>query len=506
MMDTEVETTVKAGNFVGKLFPTASGQLGGPGGVAWEWRFGLLRRIYPYVLFACDLVLITAIYSLAVFLRQGEWAVQIVSKQVLLMLVVASVFGVYLIGGYSFRTKINSARFVSEHFIVSIFAGIMVLSIIYGFISFGTGVSVARGSVIATLIAFPLASILYRYRLEGVKARRRSKRAICILGASARSLDLVKSIRREGHGEEIFVFDERMGSGAGSNEAGVRMMRELGARMLPLGDYDPMADAIKGFRIDTVILAMRLEEMSEETVKRLIYSHSVRNQVVTLESYVLKTFKYVPIHKVSPSWTFGEGFRINSSLVYNRAKRMIDFTGALFGLLLAAPFLLGTALAVKLTSRGTVLFRQERIGRLGEPFTLYKFRTMVEGADKLGDYTAEKDLRITSIGNFLRKSRLDEIPQLLNVLKGEMSLVGPRPEWSKLVEDYEGKVKFYHYRHLVRPGITGWAQVCYPYGASVEDALQKFKYDLFYVRYYSLVLDITIVVKTAYTMIFGRGR
>ncbi len=502
MMDTEVETTVKKGNFVGKLFPTASGQLGGPGGVAWEWRFGLLRRIYPYVLLGCDLVLITAIYSLAVFLRQGEWAVQIVSKQVLLMLAVICVFGVYLIGGYSFSTKGNSARFVSEHLIVSIFAGIMVLSIIYGFISFGTGVSVARGSVIATLIAFPLASILYRYRLERAKARRRSRRAICILGASVRSLDLVKSIRKEGHGEEIFVFDER----AGSNEAWPRMMRELGARMLPLGDYDPMAGAIKGFRIDTIILAMRLEEMSEETVKRLICSHSVRNQVVTLESYVLKTFKYVPIHQVSPSWAFGEGFRINSSLIYNRAKRMFDFTGALFGLLLAAPFLLATALAVKLTSRGTVLFRQERIGRHEQPFTLYKFRTMVEGADKLGDYTAEKDSRITSIGNFLRKSRLDEIPQLLNVLKGEMSLVGPRPEWSKLVEDYEGKVEFYHYRHLVRPGITGWAQVCYPYGASVEDALQKFKYDLFYVRYYSLVLDITIVVKTAYTMIFGRGR
>jgi exopolysaccharide biosynthesis polyprenyl glycosylphosphotransferase len=276
--------------------------------------------------------------------------------------------------------------------------------------------------------------------------------------------------------------------------------------MLPLGDYDPMADVIKGFRIDTVILAMRLEEMPEEKVKRLICRHSVRNQVVTLESYVLKTFKYVPIHQVSPSWAFGEGFGINSSLVYNRAKRMLDFTVALFGLLLAAPFLLATALAVKLTSRGTVLFRQERIGRHGQPFTIYKFRSMVEGADKLGDYTAEKDSRITPIGNFLRKYHLDEIPQLLNVLKGDMSLVGPRPEWSKLVEDYEGKVRLYHYRHLVRPGITGWAQVCYPYGASVEDALQKLKYDLFYVRYYSLVLDITIVVKTAYTMIFGRGR
>jgi lipopolysaccharide/colanic/teichoic acid biosynthesis glycosyltransferase len=165
-----------------------------------------------------------------------------------------------------------------------------------------------------------------------------------------------------------------------------------------------------------------------------------------------------------------------------------------------------TALAVRLTSKGPILFCQERIGRHEQSFTLYKFRTMVDGADQHGDYTAEKDARITPIGQFLRKSRLDEIPQLWNVLKGDMSLVGPRPEWSKLVNEYENKVKLYHYRHMVRPGITGWAQVCYPYGSSVEDAVQKLKYDLYYVRYYTLVLDITIIVKTAYTMIFGRGR
>jgi exopolysaccharide biosynthesis polyprenyl glycosylphosphotransferase len=501
-MDAKSRDILNTGGFVGKIFPDAS-TVAVP---ARNWRFGLLRRIFPHALLVCDLLLITAIFSLMVFIRHGEFASALISQKVLLTLMVTSVFGCYLVGGYSFRTKKNSARFVSEHILVSFFVGITVISITYGFVAYGNGVGASRGSVIPTLLLFPLCSVLYRYRLELVKSRRRSKRAICILGASGRSLDLVESISKEGHGEDVFVFDDCVGLEHGSNDKVAQVLQEHGARMLPLSDYDPMSDTIRGCKIDTIILAMRLEEMPEAMVKSLICSHSISNQVVTLESFVLKTFKYVPIHQVSPSWAFGEGFRINSSLVYNRAKRMLDFSGALLGLVVASPFLLATALAVKLTSKGTVFFSQERIGRHEVPFTLYKFRTMVEGADKHGDYTAEKDSRITAIGNFLRKSRLDEIPQLWNVLKGDMSLVGPRPEWSKLVEDYEGKVRLYHYRHLVRPGITGWAQVCYPYGASVEDAVQKMKYDLYYVRYYSLVLDLTIVVKTAYTMIFGRGR
>ncbi len=510
-METRADNTLKADPFVGKLFPDAAEAAETTGtaeatSLGRDWKFGFQRRIFPYALLVFDLLLITVIFSLMIFLRQGEFALFMVSKKVLLVMMATSVFGIYLVGGYNFKTKGNSARFVSEHVLVSIFVGIIAVSITYGFIAYGTNIGAARGSVIPTLMVFPICSMLYRYRLEQEKLRRRHRRAICVLGANARSLDLVKSIREASHGEEICVFDEPVGNDHERDFEVAQIFREAGARMLPLSDYDPLSNTVGGREIDTVILAMRLEEMSEEMVKRLICSHSIRNQVVTLESFILNTFKYVPIHQVSPSWAFGEGFRINSSLVYNRAKRLFDFVGALLGLLMASPFLLATALAVRLSSKGPIFFCQERIGRHEQPFTLYKFRTMVDGADQHGDYTAEKDARITPIGQFLRKSRLDEIPQLWNVLKGDMSLVGPRPEWSKLVDEYENKVKLYHYRHMVRPGITGWAQVCYPYGSSVDDAVQKLKYDLYYVRYYSLVLDITIIVKTAYTMIFGRGR
>ena len=155
-----------------------------------------------------------------------------------------------------------------------------------------------------------------------------------------------------------------------------------------------------------------------------------------------------------------------------------------------------------------VVFRQERVGVGGGLFTIYKFRSMknrpAHAVDDL--YTRTNDARITRVGKWLRKGRLDELPQLWNVVRGDMSLIGPRAEWDRCVEIYERRVPHYRYRHLVKPGITGWAQVNYPYGASEEDALQKLKYDLYYIRHYSLKLDAMIVLKTLHVMLFGKGR
>jgi lipopolysaccharide/colanic/teichoic acid biosynthesis glycosyltransferase len=183
------------------------------------------------------------------------------------------------------------------------------------------------------------------------------------------------------------------------------------------------------------------------------------------------------------------------------------------------------ALVVLAKTGRPVIFRQERVGRDDEPFTIYKFRTMrhraagaelsVSGSQLSGTageeseediYTREGDPRLTGLGRVLRKFRLDELPQLWNVLRGEMSLIGPRAEWIKCVERYEKKIPFYHFRHLVKPGITGWAQVNYPYGESEEDAMEKLKYDLYYIRHYSLKLDAMIVLKTIHTMLFSKGR
>lgn len=207
------------------------------------------------------------------------------------------------------------------------------------------------------------------------------------------------------------------------------------------------------------------------------------------------------------SWLiFSEGFRALRKKV--RHKRMMDTILALLLGSVALPIAILVALAVKLSSRGPILFKQERIGLHGKAFRLVKFRTMRTDAEADGvpRWAGDGDPRITRVGRFLRKTRLDEIPQIWNVLIGDMSFVGPRPERPHFVEVLREKLSYYNERHCVRPGITGWAQINYGYGATVEDALQKLQYDLFYIKNLSLLLDLAILFETGKTVLFGRGR
>ena len=209
------------------------------------------------------------------------------------------------------------------------------------------------------------------------------------------------------------------------------------------------------------------------------------------------------VHDPSTAWLFDRDFRLNTASVYWHLKRLFDVVHSAAALLLALPLLLLAWVAIRLDSPGPAVFRQQRIGFRGQPFTIYKFRTMELNAEAAGTTTVPGDARITRLGHFLRRSRIDEIPQLFNVLKGDMSFVGPRPEWSVCVELYEQQLPYYHLRHLVKPGITGWAQVNYPYGQDVYDARNKLSFDLYYVSNASLILDSTIILKTLY-VILGR--
>jgi lipopolysaccharide/colanic/teichoic acid biosynthesis glycosyltransferase len=192
---------------------------------------------------------------------------------------------------------------------------------------------------------------------------------------------------------------------------------------------------------------------------------------------------------------------------YHYLKRLCDIGLSAILLLIFLPIFPFILLAIWMESGRPAVFRQMRVGREGDCFLAYKFRTMSNGTEKDGEiYTRAGDSRITGVGRRLRKWRLDELPQLWNVLKGDMSLIGPRAEWVKCVERYETNIPFYHFRHLVKPGITGWAQVNYPYGESDSDAIKKLQYDLYYIRHYSLKLDTMILLKTVHTMLYGRGR
>lgn len=212
------------------------------------------------------------------------------------------------------------------------------------------------------------------------------------------------------------------------------------------------------------------------------------------------------IENITPSWfIFSNGFRVTPWL--RAAKRTIDVLLSSLGLLVFAPFGLLVALAIKLESPGPVFFRQIRVGQGDKPFSLIKFRSMCKDAEKnSGAVWAQKnDCRVTRLGRILRMTRIDEIPQLMNVLRGEMSLVGPRPERPEFVRTLKERIPYYSERHYVKPGVSGWAQVRYPYGASVEDAVEKLRYDLYYIKNISVFLDFKIILKTVAVMLFCRG-
>ncbi len=212
------------------------------------------------------------------------------------------------------------------------------------------------------------------------------------------------------------------------------------------------------------------------------------------------------VQNLRPSWlVFSEGFtRTRATSIL---KRIVDVTLSSVFLALGWPLFLLTAIAIKLDSRGSILLRQERVGERGRTFTLLKFRTMLNDAEALTGpiWATHEDPRITRVGRWLRKTRLDEFPQILNVLKGEMSFIGPRPERPHFVARLQEKIPYYAQRHTIKPGITGWAQVRYPYGATIEDAEEKLQYDLYYVKNMSIFLDTLILLSSIQVVLFGKG-
>ncbi len=216
---------------------------------------------------------------------------------------------------------------------------------------------------------------------------------------------------------------------------------------------------------------------------------------------------YVDLTSVRAEWIiFSDGFKGGSG--FERvAKRLSDIAISAIVLFAALPVMVMAGLAVFLTSKGPIFYRQERVGRNGNSFNLLKFRSMKVDAEKEGrpEWAKENDPRVTLVGSFLRRTRIDELPQVINVLRGDMSFVGPRPERPFFVQQLEKDIPFYRERHCLKPGITGWAQIQYPYGASIEDSKRKLEYDLYYIKNYSIFLDLLIVLQTVRVLIFPVG-
>ncbi len=482
---------------IGSIF--TSSEEGHPGVVHWKRAF--VRHIYPFALLLIDVFFIAALFSIVVALRYDVNIMQAVSRRVLLVILSGNILGIALIGGYSYQTNANTLRFVSEHIIVSVGVFVGVFFVIYSFVSYGVTMSSARSVVALTLVIFPVFSIAYRYCISWIKMSYQRGNALCVIGVGDEAIDLVKRLKDRKSTHKIAVIDpdgKRVGETLIENDPTSPLIQPL--------ENLALNSSMGGRYVENYVVTSSLDELDEGLVKRLAVAQFSGNNVCSYEAYLMEKMQIIPPSSITMSWALERGFLLSRNVTYDRIKRFGDILFGLSGLVFLSPVFLVIAIAVKLTSRGPVIFKQIRVGKREQHFTLLKFRTMKVGSEKGAKYTAKNDSRLTLVGKFLRKTRLDELPQFWNVLVGDLSLIGPRAEWDELVLGYEKKFPYYHFRHAVKPGITGWAQVNYSYGASDEDTIEKLNYDLYYVRNHSFYLDAVIIVKTIYIVLFGRGQ
>jgi sugar transferase (PEP-CTERM system associated) len=356
------------------------------------------------------------------------------------------------------------------------------------------------GRGVFAVAAFIIIAVVIGWRLafEGLSRRAGPRERLLLVGTTPAALSLARELfeRRHDLGVEIvgFVDPDPERIGAPVINPGV------------IGAVDDIPALVKSRRVDRVVVSLGdargklpMDKLLEMRLEGVTFDHLAS----VYEEYTGK----IAVENLRPSWLiFNSGFR--KSAMLSGSKRALDLAFAVTGFILAAPIMAVVALTIKATSPGPVLYHQRRVGRHGRLFTVHKFRSMRPDAEAgTGPVWASKqgDSRVTPVGRLMRRTRLDELPQLWNVLKGEMSFVGPRPERPEFVAELTRDIPFYGQRHVVRPGITGWAQVRYTYGASVEDSLQKLQYDLFYIKNLSIALDLFIVLQTIKTVLLRRG-
>jgi sugar transferase (PEP-CTERM system associated) len=273
-----------------------------------------------------------------------------------------------------------------------------------------------------------------------------------------------------------------------------------------LPDQGSLADIVEKYQIDEIVIAIRERRGGGLPVNELLDCKLNGIHVSEISTFFERERGQVQLESLNTSWmVLSEGFRLG--LLRDIVKRMFDLSVSLLILLLSLPVMLVTAVLIVLESGFPLLYRQERVGQGGRVFTIFKFRSMAQNAEKDGtpQWAQAGDARVTAVGRVIRKLRIDELPQIINVFKGDMSFVGPRPERPFFVNQLIEQVPYYASRHSIKPGITGWAQVRYPYGASLEDAIEKLQYDLYYVKNHTFFLDLLILFQTALVVLFGKG-
>lgn len=395
---------------------------------------------------------------------------------------------------YDLRT-LGDRRAAMSALLAALGAASLVLAVIYYWIP-----TLVIGRGVFVIASFIIIAVMVGWRLafNWLSLRVRPAERLLIVGTNDAAVELARELfdRRWELGVELvgFVDPDRSRVGTRLINPGI------------VGTVDDIPAIVRDFDVDRVVvsLADARGKLSMDQLLDMKLNQGVRfdHLASVYEEYTGK----IAVEHLRPSWLiFSQGFRRHTALA--AAKRTMDVVAAAAGLVVTAPVFLGVVIANRISSPGPTLYSQTRVGKDGRLFTIYKFRSMRTDAEAATGavWSTVGDTRVTRVGRFLRRTRLDELPQLWNVFRGDMSLVGPRPERPEFVSELAKQIPFYPQRHAVRPGVTGWAQVRHAYGASIEDALQKLQFDLFYIKNVSVAFDIFIVLETVKTVLVRRG-
>lgn len=436
--------------------------------------FGVYHPTHKVALLATDLLCIALAFYLATYIRLGV-APDFLSLEYigLNFIIVACLF---LGNGYTSGILNRAPRLPFNTLFITLTSVVPSTLFIYLLGPERFTALFGRGVFPIAIVIIGFLGVACRYTLNSIFRRQHKKKQILILGnvkAKSRFNQSISSIQLD---------------------IDVIYMKKL----LP---------SIRSENVDAIVITP--EYLPSQLEQQSLINHRLAGTPIFALSDFFESFSFlVPVQEINDDWFIrAEGFTMLHSPAAGAVKRVCDVLFAFSLLVITLPIMILATIAIKISSRGPALFSQTRVGKEGHYFTLFKFRTMKVDAERNGaQWSQDSDPRVIWVGRFLRASRIDEIPQCWNILKGDMSFIGPRPERKEFTENLASEIPYYNLRHIVKPGLTGWAQVSYPYGSSTEDSLRKLQYDLYYIKNYSLILDLNIILRTVLVTLRLRGR
>ncbi|MDJ0900017.1 MAG: sugar transferase [Xenococcus sp. MO_188.B8] len=479
----------------------------------------IFPRVFTWLLFISDFIGLILCFNLAFVLRLEQFLD--LRSPLLYGLIIIYLLGLYISDGYKF-SKLGSQFRLFDQLMLGILATVTAITaLIYLTGLWGSQPLVGRGILLISVIFFTIWVIASRTIVGKWINKSQEYSRFLILGSSNKALSFRDKYQLQQRTAQFVLLTDNQEKGSllhqqhywqNSYNNQTALATEIKSPVL--ADHRITIDSIdnlhrwckqswSGILIDDIS-----HNLLEKIVRNLMTMRLKGIYIYNLADFCEQVWHKIPPAYIKDDWVaFASGFSILHHPVHAKLKQTLDVAIAFCLLGLTFPLMIIVAIAIKLDSPGSIFYSQVRTGLNGQQFRVYKFRSMQQDAEKMGlQWTKKRDPRITRVGYVLRVTRIDELPQLWNVIKGNMSLIGPRPERPEFDLDLRREIPYYDLRYLVKPGITGWAQVCYPYGASVEDAYQKLAYDLYYIKNYSLGLDFVIALKTFRVIILGKGR